>query len=95
MRCFILIILILSLSGCTQFIFQPTQEHLITPDKIGLNYEDIHFESLDGLKLHGWWIPAIGEAEATVLYLHGNAQNISNHLGNRSEERRVGKECRL
>lgn len=82
MRYLISIILLLNLSGCTQFIFQPTKKHLITPDKIGLSYEDVNFESLDGLKLHGWWIPAIGEAEATVLYLHGNAQNISNHLGN-------------
>ncbi|VAW89633.1 hypothetical protein MNBD_GAMMA18-2400 [hydrothermal vent metagenome] len=82
MRYLISIILLLSLSGCTQFIFQPTKTHLITPDQIGLSYQEINFESLDQLKLHGWWIPATGEAEATVLYLHGNAQNISNHLGN-------------
>ncbi len=81
-RCLIVIILLFSLSGCTQFIFQPTKKHLITPDKIGLDYQEINFESLDQLQLHGWWIPAIGTAEATVLYLHGNAQNISNHLGN-------------
>lgn len=79
---FIYLILLLSLSGCTQFIFQPTKTHFITPDKIGLDYEEINFKSLDQLQLNGWWIPAIGEAKATVLYLHGNAQNISNHLGN-------------
>jgi len=71
-----------TLCGCTQLIFQPTQQHVITPDKANLAYQDIHFNSLDGLPLHGWWLPAEQTASATVLYLHGNAQNISTHLGN-------------
>lgn len=74
--------LLFTLSGCTQFIFQPTQQHVITPDKVNLNYQDVNFNSLDGQPLHGWWLPAKQQASATVLYLHGNAQNISNHLGN-------------
>ena len=74
--------LALTLCGCTQLIFQPTQQHVITPDKVNLTYQDIHFNSLDGLPLHGWWLPAEQTASATVLYLHGNAQNISTHLGN-------------
>lgn len=70
------------LSGCTQFLFQPSPTHIITPDKIGISYQDHTFQAVDGLQLHGWWLPAVGEARATVLYVHGNAQNVSNHLGN-------------
>lgn len=53
----------------------------MTPDKIGLVYEDVFFRSADGLKLHGWWLPAKGQAKGTVLFFHGNAENISTHIG--------------
>ncbi|MCF6230371.1 MAG: lysophospholipase [Gammaproteobacteria bacterium] len=80
-RLTLIIILLLTLSGCTQLFFQPSQGYLITPDQLGLSYQEIIFNSPDGLELHGWWLPSVGEAHATVLFLHGNAQNISNHLG--------------
>ncbi len=82
MRHLVIIILMLTLSGCTQLLFHPTPQHVITPDKVGLAYRDYSFNSSDGTRLHGWWLPAEGEAIATVLYVHGNAQNIGNHLGN-------------
>lgn len=81
-RTLFITLLLLSLTACTQLIFQPSNQHFITPDKIDLAYQDIHFQSADGTQLHGWWLPAKGAAQSTVLYLHGNAQNISNHLGN-------------
>ncbi len=81
-RLALITLLLLTLSGCTQFFFQPSQGYLITPDKLGLSYEEIVFNASDGLELHGWWLPSVGKAHATVLFLHGNAQNISNHLGN-------------
>ena len=34
----------------------------------------------DGSKLHAWFLPAQGRAKGTVLHLHGNAANVSNHL---------------
>lgn len=69
------------LSGCTGLFFQPYQGHLLKPDRIGLQYEDVHFPSSDGLTLHGWFLPAEGRARGTVLFLHGNAENISTHIG--------------
>ena len=73
---------LLALSGCTQLMFLPTSQHILTPDKINLAYQDHYFPSSDGTQLHGWWLPAQGKPHATVIYMHGNAQNISNHLGN-------------
>jgi hypothetical protein len=35
----------------------------------------------DGTALHGWWLPAHGPARGTVFFLHGNAENISTHIG--------------
>ena len=50
-------------------------------DEIGIDYEDVYFQSRDGTRLHGWWLPAEGKAQGTVLQLHGNAENISTHIG--------------
>ncbi len=56
-----------------------------TPADIGLQHEDIEFKSHDGTQLHGWFLPAIPsekeQALGTVLLLHGNAENISTHIG--------------
>jgi len=45
-------------------------------ERKGLGQEDIWFQAADGTRLHGWFFPNAG-ARATVLYLHGNAGNLS------------------
>lgn len=82
MRSLFILILSVSLSACTGVFFQPQQTQYLTPDKIGLVYEDVYFHSSDGVKLHGWWLPSKGQAKGTVLFFHGNAENISTHIGN-------------
>lgn len=80
MRSLSILILTVLLSACTGVFFQPQQIQYMTPDKIGLVYEDVYFRSTDGLKLHGWWLPAKGPAKGTILFFHGNAENISTHI---------------
>jgi fermentation-respiration switch protein FrsA (DUF1100 family) len=61
-------------------VFFPDQYLVGTPIDVGLEYEDISFEAIDGVQLHGWWVPA---AEAPVfVWFHGNAGNISHRLEN-------------
>lgn len=67
-------------SGCTSLLFYPTYDHVITPDVIGLSYQDGTFSAADGTKLHGWFLPAVGPAQGTVVFVHGNAENISTHI---------------
>jgi len=50
-----------------------------TPQDAGFEYEDVTLETSDGVKLHGWYIPA-AQASGVVLFLHGNAGNISHRL---------------
>lgn len=69
------------LPGCASLFFYPRSEHVRTPEDIGLAYEDVFFASADDVRLHGWFLPAKGDACATVLFLHGNAENISTHIG--------------
>ncbi|MEW5756655.1 MAG: alpha/beta fold hydrolase [Pseudomonadota bacterium] len=60
--------------------FYPQKQLVRTPQDIGLAYEDVTFSSLDGTRLHGWFLPAQGPAKATVVFVHGNAENISTHV---------------
>ncbi len=51
-----------------------------TPDEVGLAFETLELQTDDGIKLHGWFVPA-ENSRGTVLFLHGNAGNISHRLG--------------
>lgn len=71
----------LSLMGCSNAFFQPLKQHIATPEQYGIEYKDVYFSAEDGARLHGWWFPAREQAKACVLFLHGNAENISTHAG--------------
>ena len=57
----------------------PGRALAVTPRALGLGYEDVRFETVDGVLLHGWYVPA-PEARGTLLFFHGNAGNISHRL---------------
>lgn len=60
-------------------VYFPTRELVADPAAVGLKYEDVRLETEDGVRLHGWFVPA-RQARATLLFLHGNAGNISHRL---------------
>jgi fermentation-respiration switch protein FrsA (DUF1100 family) len=60
--------------------FYPDQRGYSTPEQSGVVAHDVFFADADGPQLHGWWLPAVGTARATVVHAHGNAANIGNHL---------------
>ena len=47
----------------------------------GIEVEDVFFKSLDGISLHGWYVPT-DEPQATLLWFHGNAGNITHRIEN-------------
>jgi len=60
-------------------IYYPTKEIESTPINVGLKYGDVFFDTDDGLKLNGWFIPA-ENPRGTLLFCHGNAGNISHRI---------------
>ncbi len=42
----------------------------------GLSFEDAWFDSADGTRLHGWYVPH-EDPRAVVLFCHGNAGNVT------------------
>jgi fermentation-respiration switch protein FrsA (DUF1100 family) len=62
-----------------RMLYFPTSQIEATPRDIGLDYEDVTFAAADGVRLHGWYVPAPA-GRATLLFMHGNAGNISHRL---------------
>ena len=48
---------------------------------LGVKVEDVFFKSTDGVSLHGWYVPTEG-SQATLLWFHGNAGNITHRIEN-------------
>ena len=74
---------VLVISSCLaerQFYYPARGESTYTPQNQGLAFEDVYFSSRDGTKLHGWFIPAVGENKGTILHVHGNAGKLGYHL---------------
>ncbi len=78
----VFLFVLVSLTGCTSFLFQPQRPTYATPDMLEVLYEDIFTEASDNLRLHGWKLLAENNTEGSVLYFHGNAENISTHFTN-------------
>ncbi len=57
-------------------VFQPVPYPDGDWQPIDLDYENAWFESSDGTKLHGWFVPH-SRPRAVALFCHGNAGNIT------------------
>jgi len=82
-----LLVSVLLLSACTNFLFVPLKPFPVTPDAADILYEDIHLDTADGLKLHGWKLHAEAskpdkKTVGTILFFHGNGDNVSTQLPN-------------
>jgi len=84
----LLLLLTVLLSSCTQLFFQPHNFLIDTPDRHGIKYQIENFQAADGTPLNAWFLPAQdetgigGKEKVSVLFLHGNAENISSHFRN-------------
>jgi fermentation-respiration switch protein FrsA (DUF1100 family) len=77
---FLSLIVLVCVSACSSLLFFPSKTLVRVPEDVGVAYRDIDFNAADGIKLHGWFLPAKGEPKGSILFLHGNAENISTHL---------------
>ena len=69
-------------AGCSverAFIYFPSRGLHATPAQWRLRYEDAELLASDGVRLHGWFVPAQGGG-ATLLWAHGNAGTIADRL---------------
>src|SRR5215216_4933376 len=57
------------------FIFRPSAIVDATPGDSGVTFAKVTLPIGDG-QLAGWWVPAQNPQTTTLLYLHGNANNV-------------------
>jgi len=60
----------------TRIIFRPNPNVDLTPRELGAAYQDVTLP-LNGDFVAGWWVPSDAPQARTLLYLHGNAGNVS------------------
>lgn len=65
--------------GQDGLLYFPDKTLVASPADMGLAYEEVWLETQDGESLHAWHVPA-DPARGSVLFLHGNAGNISHRL---------------
>lgn len=70
-----------ALTGCSSVFYYPSTTLRLSPAAFKIEYHNVSFQSHDGTRLHGWFIPATGPPHGTVVFFHGNAENISTHYG--------------
>lgn len=71
-------------------IFQPSPGVDLRPADVGLEGEEVFVTAEDGVRVHGFWLPAPGGATRALLFFHGNAGNASHRLPNAAELVRLG-----
>jgi fermentation-respiration switch protein FrsA (DUF1100 family) len=73
---------LLGKSGGNALFYFPTPDTDKTPKSLGWNFDDISFESTEGTRLHGWFIPTTKKkSKGTIVFSHGNTGAMGYHLG--------------
>lgn len=57
----------------------PTRNLETSPTDINLQYDNVYLTTKDQIQIHSWYIPT-NNAKKTILFMHGNAGNISHRL---------------
>jgi len=70
----------LVVASCDAVFFQPNDRLYYQPQQFGLRFEEVRFASADGTRLHAWFLRGAAPVRGTIVFFHGNAANISNHL---------------
>lgn len=89
---------VINISGCTSLtslLFYPDTHYYRTPAQLGVASEVVLLKSHSGATLHNWLIKPSGPTKASILFLHGNGENISTHIGSVAWLTRQGFEILL
>jgi fermentation-respiration switch protein FrsA (DUF1100 family) len=62
-----------------RLIYLPSRAHALTPEALGLAFEDVWLVTEDGVRIHGWYLP-VADARRVILLSHGNGGNIAERL---------------
>lgn len=79
-RLLALVIACWTLAGCTSVFLYPDHRRYFADRALSTPAEDVWIEAADGSRLHALYLPAQVPVRAAILFLHGNAENVSSHV---------------
>ncbi|RMF13828.1 MAG: hypothetical protein D6758_12485 [Gammaproteobacteria bacterium] len=71
------------LTGCatsTRWLFYPDSRYYQLPDRLGIPYRTVYLFPEPEITLVNWWLAPDNASCGTVLFLHGNGENLSTHM---------------
>ena len=76
-----LLILITRVFTLKMYAMKP-MPHTDTPEKLGIDFEEVHFPTDNGRQLYGWWVPAKTNSSTTptLVLVHGWSRNLGRML---------------
>ncbi len=77
--CAYLLVLVFFFIFQSQLVYFPSQSYILTPERLGMEYEEVHLKTSDGVELTCWYVPAEPQS-VVVLFMHGNAGNIADRM---------------
>lgn len=63
-----------------RYVYYPVRKIDSTPKDAGLKYEDVVITARDGVRISAWYVPAKAKDALTVVFCHGNGDNISGRV---------------
>ncbi len=63
----------------TTAVFFPSKQINLTPDRMGLSFEDLYLTTADGVKINAWFLKN-SKASSTIIFAHGNAGAMGDRL---------------
>jgi len=72
--------LIFGCSSLSSLLFYPKTHYYHQPAQFGLEAESISIKTADKETLTSWFVKSKIEPKGTILFLHGNGENISTHI---------------
>ena len=83
LKVFVFIVLFMVIFSFLIFFMSIHPQKIITdliPSDLGLRYEEVIFNSTDGIKLSGWFLPN-NKTKAAIIVMHGYPADKANLLG--------------
>jgi len=75
-----IVLALILLTGCSNLFFYPMKKEVFKPQQFGLTHDDIFLSTNDNTVLHGWHLPATSPSKSSIIFFHGNAENITTHI---------------
>ena len=69
----------MTLQACNSLFYYPDDERYRSIESME-GAEDVTFASQDGTKLHAWFLHTSGTPRGTILFFHGNSQNLTSDI---------------